>query len=185
MYTKYNKLKEERLSKALKENLRRRKNKKKYDKKNIVLKSVKIISLLIIVTITVSCNKKIINTGYHLDKSKLQEVKISHTTEQNIINRLGRPTTQSIFGPKTYFYMEQKYQQFGFWKPRLIEQMITAFEFDSQNFLVKVGCYHISDANNVQYDPDYILIKGNKMPILEQLIGNVGKYYPTTSNSIK
>ena len=185
MHNKSNKLKEERLSKALKENLRRRKSKKKCDKKNIGVKSAKIILLLIIVTITVSCNKKIINTGYHLEKSKIQEVKISHTTEQNIINRLGRPTTQSIFGPKTYFYMEQKYQQFGFWKPRLIEQMITAFEFDSRNFLVKIGYYHISDARNIQYDHDHILIKGNKMPILEQLIGNVGKYYPMTSSSIK
>ena len=174
-----------RLSQALKANLRRRKNTQRPRKKDIKLQSIKIILLLILATVQISCNKKTINIGHQLEQSNLQKVEVNNSTKQDVINILGKPTTKSIFGPKTYFYIEQQYRQFGLFEPRLTGQVVTTFKFDTRNILIKVSQCHINDTVNIKYDYDFILIKGNKIPILEQLIGNVRNYYPVTSKTTK
>ncbi len=132
--------------------------------------------MIFLLSLTASCGKQTKRTGYFLRHDKLQKIKINHTTEQDILNILGEPTTKSIYGPKIYFYMERQYEQFGFFKPQLEEQRIIALEFDFMNIVKRVSIFNKNDAKKSEYESSGITIRGNKMSILEQLVRNIGQF---------
>ncbi len=166
------------LSEALRKNLKRRKanGKKDNDEKSMKNKSIKLVLVLILSGMLISCGKKTERVGYFLSKEKLEAIKVNQTSEKNLLELLGEPTTKSNFGPKTYYYMERQYEQVAFFQPKLKEQKIVSIELDSKNIIKKITMYDAKDANILNYDSDQITIKGNKIGVLEQLVSNIGKF---------
>ena len=72
--------------------------------------------------------------------------------------------------------MERQYEQVAFFHPKLKEQKIVAIELDAKNIIKTITVYDSKDANTLNYDSDQIAIKGNKIGVLEQFVGNIGKF---------
>jgi outer membrane protein assembly factor BamE (lipoprotein component of BamABCDE complex) len=173
-----NNLKLKELAEALRKNLKRRKmnNKKTINEKNLVPKFKKFILIIILSTGLISCGKKIERVGYFLSDDKLNTIKVNETSEDNLLTVLGEPTAKSNFGPKIYYYMERQYEQIGFFTPRLTQQKIVAIEFNQRNYVKKITTYNKDDANLLKYDSNQVIIQGNKIGVLEQFVGNIGKF---------
>ncbi|WPX96395.1 outer membrane protein assembly factor BamE domain-containing protein [Candidatus Bandiella euplotis] len=170
----------EKLSEALKNNLKRRKVNAQKTKDNTVSKKatrqLKTALCFFMVLFLVSCVKKLEKTGYLLQKHKLELVKINKTSEQELIHILGEPTTKSSFGTKTYYYMERQSEQMAFFAPKLKEQQVVAIEFNPRNIISNITIYTKDDAKVLSYDGTKENFEGNKIGALEQMVGNFGKF---------
>lgn len=123
-----------------------------------------------------SCGKKIEKMGYLIKESNLELIKPNKSSEQDVISILGDPTTKSIFGTKTYYYMERQYKQVAFFTPKLVEQKIVAVEFKPNNIVDKISIYGKDDAKVLSYDAERVTFEGNKVGVLEQMVDNIGKF---------
>ena len=166
------------LSQALKDNLKRRKKSAKRNKNNKDMKNrtLKITLFLVFIFSLISCNKSLENTGYLVNKSKLDLIKVNKTSKQEVIDILGEPTTKSSFAPKAYYYMERQYKQVAFFTPKLKKQNIISIKFDKKGIVNDVKVYAKSDAKSLSYDAEKITFEGNKFGVFKQVLENVGKF---------
>jgi outer membrane protein assembly factor BamE (lipoprotein component of BamABCDE complex) len=141
--------------------------------------NLRIIFCLTVITITLflsSCSKKVERNGYLVNSSSINLINTNKTSEEEVVNILGEPTTTSTFLPKTYYYMERKYSQVAFFSPKLLEQKIISIEFTPKNIVKSIIIYTAKDAHDLDYDIDQITFEGNKVGVFEQVIGNLGKF---------
>ena len=140
-------------------------------------KPITVVLVISLLSSIVSCSTKKERVGYFLSQEKFEQIKVDYTSEQDLLNTLGEPTTKSIFAPKIYFYMEGQYEQIAFFKPRLKQQNIIAYEFDLKNVVRKVHLYDVTDTTFLYYDNSSTTLSGNKIEIWSQLSGNIKKFH--------
>ena len=111
------------------------------------------------------------------DTSIGEKVKIGKTREMEILKTLGSPSIiEDSFGPRTFFYIQQKFKSRPITIPHLINQDVLEIAFNQNHVVKSVKYYDINDANEVQYCQDKIVVKANEMGIFEQLIKNIGRF---------
>ena len=145
-------------------------------KKSKMKNKFKIIFYLAISCVLVSCVQKVEKMGYFVKESNLELVKPNKSSEQEVINILGDPTTKSAFGAKTYYYMERQYKQMAFFTPKLMEQRVIAIEFKPNDIVSKISVYGKDGAKVLGYDAEKVTFEGNKVGVFEQMVGNIGKF---------
>ncbi|MFQ3307759.1 MAG: outer membrane protein assembly factor BamE (lipoprotein component of BamABCDE complex) [Candidatus Midichloriaceae bacterium] len=172
-----NKSNSEKLSQALRDNLKRRKKKDmKKDSKTNDIKNIKAPVIALCLFLLSSCSSNIEKIGYAVKSHDLEKIKINESTEKMVVATLGEPTTKSYFKPVTYFYMEREYKKLGFLNPKLIDQNITSIQFNDKAVVNKIKIYYTKDAKILNYDSEKIEFDGNSISGFKQVLGNIGKY---------
>jgi len=143
-----------------------------HDKKNLLLK---FIIILFAATIISSCVKRTNYKGYYFGEDFETNTKPG-TNVAEIMEKMGSPTTSSTFGKPVFFYVNSKYEQKMFFIPKLVEQRILAIHFSDSGNVEKVKRYTLKDAKDIDFSSDSIEIQGNEMGVLEQILGNIGRF---------
>ncbi len=122
-----------------------------------------------------SCVKKTQYRGYYFGGSPEMKVKSGMKVEE-VMENMGSPTTSSALGKPIFFYVGSKYEQKAFFTPKLVEQKILSVHFSSAGEVEKVESYNLGDAEEIKFSKEHTEIEGNKMGILEQVLGNIGRF---------
>ncbi len=134
---------------------------------------------IILVTVTFllsSCAKHEHFNGYSFDQKEIEAIEIGKTSEEDLRNLLGSPTTISNFGDKTYYYISMQQQSEAFLLPHTVAQDVLEITFNQDNRIKDVHSYSLNEARNVNYATGTTELKGNKMTPLEQIFNNIGKF---------
>lgn len=126
--------------------------------------------------LTTGCITKTNTGGYVNDIDFKEEVAIGMTTRDQVAERLGSPSAQSTFGPETWYYISNKQETVAFFESEITDQRITSVEFD-QNGVVS-GIKKLSRKDALEFDSVSRVTptEGRSMTIVEQLLGNVGRF---------
>jgi outer membrane protein assembly factor BamE (lipoprotein component of BamABCDE complex) len=89
---------------------------------------------------------------------------------------LGSPSTVATFDPNTWYYVSQETQNVAFFKPKLKDEKVVSISFDKQGVVKKVAFLSMKDHRDVAPNPDKTPAPGREFTILEQLIGNFGRF---------
>jgi outer membrane protein assembly factor BamE (lipoprotein component of BamABCDE complex) len=91
--------------------------------------------------------------------------------------KIGSPTTVAPFDDNTWYYIGQKTEKRGILDEDVIEEKIVVVTFNQQGQLIEV-----KQAENEHEDIPYVRRKtptsGNEVTVLQQLMGNLGKFNP-------
>lgn len=132
------------------------------------------LSLLLFFVLT-GCSSTLHTRGNLIDLDNLKKIRIKETTQAEVHEILGPPSTQTLFTSNGWYYIGEQASTQSFLSPKLLERHIVLIEFDENDKVsslkkVEKSGYDISpDANKTP-------IYGRDPSVLSEVFGNIGRY---------
>lgn len=112
--------------------------------------------------------------GYIVDQPLVDSVQPGIDNRQSVERTLGRPTFESAFGQKDWFYISSSTRQAAFTRPQIREQQVLRVSFDARGNVVGVERSGIEKVVRLNPDGDKTPTLGRERTFLEDLFGNIG-----------
>ena len=122
-----------------------------------------------------SCIKTYHMSGHLFEEGEVQALH-SAKSKQDVENLLGSPTTVSIFGQETWYYITSKKETIAFLPDKLVEQNIVEITFNPNGAINKVFWYSEKDANQLKLIDEYTVTKGTNTTTIQKFFHNVGRF---------
>lgn len=137
--------------------------------------SVKTLCLLASVAVISACTPTQSKRGNLVEDFRIAEVTPGISTRTNVLKSLGSPTTTAPFDDNVWYYIGQKMEKRGIFDPEVIDEKVVVVAFDDKGIVQT-----LQEINNDRLDVPTVNrttpTSGNEVTLLEQLLGNVGKF---------
>lgn len=133
---------------------------------------------LLVAPLLAGCAPEISNHGYHLDETALAQLEPGRTTQDGTLQLLGSPSAIAIFDDKVWYYVSQRRERMSFYQEEVVDQKVVTVTFDEQGVVRDVERQDLADAFEVSLVDRETPTSGNELGILEQFIGNIGRFNP-------
>ena len=111
------------------------------------------------------------------DKETIAEVKPGVTTRETVSRILGSPSATATFDKETWFYIGERTETTAFFKPKVTEHKVLVVHFDDKGVVQDVRQVDaLKDGRDVELVGRETPTKGREMTIIQQLVGNVGRF---------
>jgi len=122
------------------------------------------------------CTEPIDLRGNDPDKIAMETIKPGVTDKASVTKLLGSPSSVATFDSNTWYYISQKTQEIAFFKPSLRDEKVVSIAFDEKGVVQRVAYLGMKQHEEVVPNPDATPAPGREFTILEQLIGNFGRF---------
>lgn len=136
----------------------------------------KLFFIMIAVFAVTSCAPMIDSRGNFPEEKKISEIIPGKTKSFEVEYYLGSPSSKSVFGEEVWYYISSKQKRFAFYKVEELERKILKISFDEDGVVYKVEYNDLNDAVDVKIAGKETKTYGHSMGLLEQLIGNLGRF---------
>ncbi|MCC6598909.1 MAG: outer membrane protein assembly factor BamE [Alphaproteobacteria bacterium] len=126
-----------------------------------------------------ACSPTIAQRGNMLENYQLAEVKPGESGRSDVLRALGSPTTQSTFDKGVWYYIGQETEKRGILDPKVTKERIFQVAFSEDGILESIQEID-RDRINVPYVRTKTPTHGNETTIMQQFLGNLGKFNPQT-----
>lgn len=131
----------------------------------------------------IACSPTINQRGNLADPELLSQITPGVTTRNDIEILLGSPSSTTTFGDKTWYYIAARTETLAFYEPTVREQQVIAVDYDDDGTVTGVRRYGLDDAREIEVVERVTPTSGKKLTILQQLVGNFGRFSERTSSS--
>ena len=121
--------------------------------------------------------------GYTVDQrgnlpepEKVAAIQPGTTTKDQVVKILGSPSSASTFDDKTWYYISKKTKRVAFFDPEVLDQEVLIIKFDDAGTVSDMKLLGIEDAHQVVPNPNVTPTSGRELTILQQLMGNIGRF---------
>ncbi|MCH8037619.1 MAG: outer membrane protein assembly factor BamE [Proteobacteria bacterium] len=97
----------------------------------------------------------------------------------DIQSLLGSPSTVSTFQDSKWYYIGQKTTQFAFFEPEVIERKVLVISFDDAGYVADTRTYGLEDGKVIDPVERITPTEGREFSIIQQLLGNLGRFTGT------
>jgi len=125
---------------------------------------------------TAACTPSVDIRGNLPDAEVLAQIKEGKTTRDEVQALLGTPSATATFGEESWQYISARTETVAFFKPELKDRKAVSITFDRNGVVKQVTSRGMQDGVNIQTVERETPTAGKEMSILEQLVGNVGKF---------
>lgn len=122
------------------------------------------------------CAKDINARGNLPPEEAFSQLEPGQQTRQDVQLILGTPSTTSSFGSETWYYISAMTTQYAFYSVEEIERDVYALSFDDRGILQEVKTYGLDDGEDIQVVERETPTMGREFSLIEQLIGNLGRF---------
>jgi outer membrane protein assembly factor BamE (lipoprotein component of BamABCDE complex) len=123
-----------------------------------------------------ACNNPIDQRGNLPEPDKLAQIKPGTTDKATVTQLIGSPSSVATFDPNTWYYISQKTKPVAFFMPERIDQEVVAIDFDESGIVRELRRKTMADGQTVEPNPNATPAPGREFSVLEQLIGNLGRF---------
>ena len=109
---------------------------------------------------------------------KIAKIAPGYSTKKSVQVQLGSPSTKSFYGDEAWFYMFSQKESIAFLKPKLVKQEVVKISFNNNGVVKDIQRYNKDDARVVAFSKDKTPTEGDDLTIVQQLLGNVGRFNP-------
>src|SRR5665213_17903 len=124
----------------------------------------------------VGCTNPVDQRGNLPPPDKLAQVKPGSTDKATVTQLLGSPSSVATFDGNTWYYISQKTRPVAFFSPELVDQEVVAIDFDKDGVVSDLRHRTMADGEAILPNPNATPAPGREFSLLEQLIGNFGKF---------
>lgn len=140
------------------------------------MKRLNLLYVLFAVALFVSaCTPTQATRGNIVEDFRMQEITPGVSSRTNVLRSLGSPTTRAPFDDNVWYYIGQKTEKTGVFDPKVVEERIVVVAFNEEG-IVDI----IEEVDAERMDIPRVRRKtetgGNEVTIVEQLLGNVGRF---------
>ncbi len=123
-----------------------------------------------------ACAPRIATHGNLPDPDRLAEVVPGEMAKDEVSEILGSPSSISMFGEETWYYISERKETTAFFAPDLAERKVLIVRFDDEGYVSALETLNAEDGRTVEPVDRETPTAGNEITILQQLLGNLGKY---------
>lgn len=130
----------------------------------------------------IGCTPTFDNRGNLPHPEDLAKIVAGQTTRDEVQQLLGSPSSSLNYGNESWQYISQRLESVAFFKPDLLERKVVAIDFDAQGVVTRVVIKGLEDGQDIVIVDRETPTAGKELTILEQLMGNVGRFSKSDSN---
>lgn len=106
----------------------------------------------------------------------LAQVQPGKSTRDDVMAVLGTPSATMTYGGETWHYISARTETTAFFEPEVLERKVVSVVFDEKGVVRDVVTKGLEDGKDVSMVERTTPTAGKEMSILEQLLGNVGRF---------
>ena len=122
------------------------------------------------------CAKDINARGNLPPDEALAQLQPGEQTRQDVQVILGTPSHVASFDGETWFYISALTTQYAFYAVEELERDVYVLTFDDRGILTEVKNYGLEDGEEIQVVERETPTMGREFSLIEQLIGNLGRF---------
>lgn len=123
-----------------------------------------------------ACTTYIDARGNQPDPERLAEVQAGKTNRDDVTALLGTPSNTAMFDDETWYYISSKFKRTAFFDPVEIEREVVVISFDKRGMVKDVRQLSMKDGKEVTPVARETPTAGRDLSVMEQLLGNVGRF---------
>ena len=123
-----------------------------------------------------SCSVEIKEHCKRIGTDLLDKIVPGSTQKEQVLSILGAPSTENDFGNKAWFYIASNNKQTALFGDKLVSRSIIKIMFNDKNTVTKITTLTEKDQNTVEHNQEKTPTAGQEIGILQQLLGNVGRF---------
>jgi len=129
-----------------------------------------------------ACEAQFDTRGNLPDPEVVLQVQPGIDNRDRVAELLGSPSTTGTFDDKTWYYISKKTKSVAFFDPEVLDQEVLIIKFDDAGTVSDMKLLGLEDAHQVVPNPNVTPTSGRELTILQQLIGNVGRFGNSSGN---
>lgn len=123
-----------------------------------------------------ACGPRIYTGGSRVLSEDLERIQPGEISQIQVHRILGTPSSTSLYGQETWFYISRTEETLAFFEPEEIDRQIVAITFGSDGMVEAVREFSKEDGRQVMISEKKTPTAGHEMGVLQQIIGNVGRF---------
>jgi outer membrane protein assembly factor BamE (lipoprotein component of BamABCDE complex) len=125
-----------------------------------------------------ACAANISTHGHRLDAAALAQIEPGQSSEGDVMQLLGSPSSLATFDDRTWYYVTQRTESHSFYFETVVSQDVVAIVFDDQGTVSHVDRHDLNGAREIDVVDRETPTAGNELTVLEQFLGNIGRFNP-------
>ncbi len=122
------------------------------------------------------CAVKETQHGHQLPQGIVAALQAPNLSQDQVIQLLGTPSSESAFDPGVWYYISEVYQGVAFFQPEVVDRKLLILRFDAERKLESISTLSKTDGKEVTLVARETPTEGHKLTLLEQLLGNLGRF---------
>lgn len=114
------------------------------------------------------------NMGHVIDEQLASAIQPGVDNKQSVQQTLGRPSLNSQFDDKQWYYVSRNTKQFAFLQQKASDQKVVIVNFDANGNVASVEKRGLEKVASIDPVDDKTPTLGRETGILEDLFGNIG-----------
>lgn len=130
-----------------------------------------------------ACQPRIDTRGNLPDPDNVLRINPGIDGRDQVADLLGTPSSIATFDDRTWYYISRRTETFAFFEPDVVDQEVLMVKFDEAGIVSDMKIYGLEDSQPIQPVERTTPTLGREMTILQQLIGNLGRFNKDASGS--
>lgn len=115
------------------------------------------------------------NHGYVPSETELASVAVGADSRDEVLAKLGRPTTTALLGDTTLYYVQSRFRHYGPLAPQEIDREVLALSFTGDGRLGNIERFGLEEGRVVQLNSARTAEVFADRTFINQLLGNLGR----------
>ena len=130
--------------------------------------------MLLAMIALVSCTAIYRNHGYVPRDEELDKVVVGQSTQQDVGQAVGRPSSTGLLTGAGWFYVGSQFKHFGGREPKEIDRQVGSITFDDKGVVENVERFGLEDGQVIVLSRRVTDSNIKGIGFLRQLLGNIG-----------
>jgi len=126
----------------------------------------------------VACETAVSTHGHRIDEQEIASIRPGVSSQGDVAAVLGTPSTLASFDDRTWYYVGRRTEEQSFFARKVAAQDVVRVRFDETGVVTGVDRFALADARDVDPVNDETPTGGNELNVVEQFIGNIGRFNP-------
>ncbi len=122
------------------------------------------------------CTPQIATRGNLLEDYQMKEVLPGLDAKEDVIRKIGSPTSIAPFDENTWYYMGQRTSKKGIMDPEVTQERIVVVTFNTEDGRVDKIVERRDGRDDIPIVQRHTPTSGNEYTFIQQLLGNLGKF---------
>lgn len=132
-------------------------------------------ALALLLVLAAACSPVYRNHGYVPLDSELADVKVGESTQQDVADFIGRPSSTGMMTDGGWYYVGSRFKSYGIYETREIERQVVAVSFDDKGVVSNVERFGLDKGRVVVISRRVTESNIKGIGFLRQLMGNLGR----------
>lgn len=129
-----------------------------------------------LICLAAACSPIQAQRGQLITDEELAQLKTGETAKPEVLSMLGTPTSVSAFDADQWYYIGEDTKQSGIYNAETVTRRVVSLKFDETGVLKDKSVLGKEDGQDIAMRPGATKVLSKEPNVLQQLIGNVGRF---------